>query len=99
MFSAGNLVVVNTQRVVLNSRIWTVTDIKRTDGRVVLSSADGLLSDVGAVKHIAVFAENVTHLAVACMCVVEVVPMPLATEPCPARTSSGQHAQAALIAC
>ena len=64
MFSAGNLVVVNTQRVVLNSRIWTVTDIKRTDGRVVLSSADGLLSDVGAVKHIAMFAENVTHLAV-----------------------------------
>ena len=63
MFSVGNLVTVNTHfRPEFNSRIWTVTDFK--GGRVVLRSADGLTDDVGAVKHIAVKEEIVTHLAI-----------------------------------
>ena len=62
MFSVGDLVAVNaSSRPELNSRIWKVTDFK--EGRVVLASADGLCDDVGAVKHIAVKEDKITHLA------------------------------------
>ena len=62
MFSKGDLVAVNaSSRPEFNSRSWRVTDFK--EGRVVLASADGLCDEVGAVKHIAVTEDKITHLA------------------------------------